>query len=212
MHTPTSDDDRDDRTPQEFAALDAALRRLRIEPRASLGPEIAGRAARGERARTGARALPGRRFLIAAGLAGIALLGTAAAARAGYVPFLDVFAATRTTELCCLDLDGVGGNDDGILVETVAGRRVQRLMLYEERDRDRAWTAGELVRFTRRRALSLDPKQDDGHLVTREFCCSDYDGGGDPDDGLIVVASAGGDVLLAALYDGPGFSTNNLLR
>ncbi len=202
-----------ERPPAGLESIDAVLRGVRMEPRASLGPEIAGRAARGERARTGAlRRMPGRRFWTVAGIAGIALLGTAAAARAGYVPFLDAFAATRTTELCCLDLDGVGGADDGVLVETVAGRRVRRLVLYEEHDRDRAWSPGELVRFTRLGAPSLRTPRADGHLVTREFCCSDYDGGGDADDGLIVVASPGGDVLLAALFDQPGFSTNNLLR
>lgn len=206
-------DHHDDQPPAELRGLDAALRGVRMEPRASLGPEIAGRAARGERPRAPAsRFRPGRRFWTGAALAGAVLVATAAAARAGYVPLLDALAATRTTELCCQDLDGVGGDDDGVVVETVAGRRIRRLMLYEERDQDRAWSPGELVRFARRSALSLGAPRDDGHLVTREFCCSDYDGGGDPDDGLLVVASARGEVLLAALFDRPGFSTHNQLR
>jgi hypothetical protein len=199
--------------PPGLEGIDAALRGVRLEPRASLGPEIAGRAARGERARARVpRFNPGRRFWTATAAAAVVVLTTAAGARAGYVPFLDSLAATQTTELCCQDLDGVGGADDGVVVETVAGRRVRRLMLYEEHDRDRAWTPGELVRFARHGALSLTTLRLNSHLVTREFCCSDYDGGGDADDGLIVVASASGEVLMAALYDGPGFPTNNLLR
>jgi hypothetical protein len=188
--------------------LDAALRAIHPEPRSSLGPEIAGRAARGERPRRLSRLRAVRLGSVAA----VLLLLVIGLARGGYAPALDAFAATSTVDRCCADLDGEGKPDDGVLVESVARHRVRHLMVYEENDSDRAWTPGEVIRFFRdgRPALNATPGADS--LVTREFCCSDYDGGGDADDGVLVVASPAGDVLLAALFDRSDSSASNPLR
>lgn len=196
--------------PPEFDDLDAALRGARLEPRASLEPEIAGRFARGERA---ARRPSRKRMMLGwAAAAAVAVIALGAAVRGGYVPALDALAATKTTNVCCQDLDGVGGADDGVIVETVGGKRVRRLVVYEEHDKDRTWTPGETVRFTRPAAPTLFAPKAGDTLVTHQFCCGDYDGGGVPDDGVLVVASADGNVLMAALFDRDGYPTQNQLR
>ena len=200
----------DDRTPPELAALEAALRRAQFEPRASLAPEIAGRFAAGERP-----ARSPRRFLPAAArvAAVLALLVLGAAVRAGYVPALDALAATTVTDSCCEDLDGVGGADDGIVVETVAGgTRIRSLMVYEEHDKDKTWTKGELVRFVRPSSTTLLAPSLGDSVVAHSYCCSDLDGGGLRDDGVLVLTGANGNVLMAALFDGAGFRTQNQLR
>jgi hypothetical protein len=193
--------------------MDAALRRVRVEPRASLEPEIAGRFAAGERARRGAarRAGTTRRLWVGAAVAAVVAVG-AVASRGGYVAPLDGLAATATVDRCCDDLDGGGRPDDGVVVESVRGQRVRRLMVYEEHDNDRTWSPGELVRFARRGAPTLRPRGAGGAMVTRAFCCSDYDGGGSPDDGLLVVATATGDVLMAALFERGNSSDHFVLR
>jgi len=187
-----------DRPPGDLASVDAALRGLSLEPRASLGPEIIGRAAAGERPWRS----PRRRRLVPAAVAAAAtlVLGTFGL-RSGYVPAFDRFAPRSTVDRCCADLDGGGRADDGLLVETVRGRRVVRLSVYEEHDADRVWTPGEQIRFTRRGLPTLRAPQAGAALVTRELCCSDYDGGGQADDGVLVLASPDGDVLMAALFD-----------
>lgn len=200
----------DDLPPADLAALDAVLRSVRVEPRASLGPEIAGRVARGERARAVGHGGTLVRRLAGAGIA-LALVVTGLV-RWGYAPPLDAFAATVTVDRCCADLDGGGKADDGVLVETVAKHRVRRIMVYEEQDTDRAWSPGESVRFLRRGAPAMRDVQTSDPLVTREFCCTDLDGGDDLDDGLLVMTSPTGDVFLAALFDRPGSSVHNLLR
>lgn len=199
----------DDRIPPELADLDTALRHAAFEPRESLEPEIAGRFAAGERAvRNPRRILPA----VARVAAVLVLLVLGGAIRAGYVPALDAFAATTVTDNCCEDLDGVGGADDGIVVETVGGARVRSLMVYEEHDKDRTWTKGEMVRFVRpSNPMLLAPNLGDS-VVAHSYCCGDLDGGGIPDDGVLVVTSAQGHVLMAALFDGAGFRTQNQLR
>ena len=207
----TRRDDFQERVPADLAGLDAALRGAGIEPRASLEPEIAGRFAAGERARFGGRRGSGRNRIAVVGVAAL-LLVAAGAVRGGFAPPLDAFAATATVDRCCADLDGGGKADDGVLVETVQGHRVRRIMLYEVQDADRAWTPGEMIRFVRRGAPDLRATDRGDRLVAREFCCSDYDGGGDPDDGVLVVASTAGDVLMAALFDRRGAPDHTLLR
>ena len=198
----------DDLPPSGLDDLDRALRAIRPEPRSSLGPEIAGRAARGEQPRRSARSRAARLGSIAAVVAVLC----AALARGGYAPPLDAFAATATIDRCCQDLDGEGKADDGLLVESVGRHRVRHLMVYEENDSDHAWTPGEGIRFVRDGQPAFSTAVAPESLVTREFCCSDYDGGGDADDGVLVVASRSGDVLLAALFDRPDSSVSNPLR
>ncbi|HUK22555.1 MAG TPA: hypothetical protein VLV45_13490 [Gemmatimonadales bacterium] len=202
------------KTPPELAALDAALRGVRIEPRASLGPEITGRAARGESSYRPPRRFAGPRAAVWFGAVAAGVIGAIVAiARSGYIPMLDRFASTQRIEVCCGDLDGVGGQDDGIIIETVGHRRVRRMMVYEERDSDRTWSDGELVRFQRdgKPALS-EPHSYQTPLVTREICCRDFDNGGAADDGLLIVSSPAGEVLLAALYDEPTTTENHPIR
>ena len=187
--------------PPDLAALEAELRDLRFEPRASPGPEIAGRWAQGERAapvrplhrlqgamRRHMRPLVGlaAAAVLAVGLAGQGLLGPAAAA--------------AVQDHCCVDFDGQDTPDDGLLVETVGGEEVQRLVVYEDRDGDGRFSAGDLVNFERRGAPALAQTLGDG-LVARRFCCTDYDGGGPADDGLLVVNAPGGGIVLAAIYE-----------
>jgi hypothetical protein len=201
------------KTPPELAALDAALRDLRLEPRASLGPEIAGRAARGEAPHRRPRRFHGSRRVWFGAVAAALLGAVVAIGRAGYIPLFDAFASTQRVEVCCTDLDGVGGDDDGVVIETVAHRRVRRMMVYEERDSDRTWSSGERVRFERDGKPALGATHSNKTtLTTREVCCSDYDGGGDADDGVLVVTSSAGEVLLAALFDRPDSSVSNPLR
>jgi hypothetical protein len=49
-------------------------------------------------------------------------------------------------------------------------------------------------------------------LVTREFCCLDYDNGGTPDDGLLVVHSTDGHVVLAEIFERSGTARNPATR
>lgn len=170
-----------------------------VEPRASLGAELAGRLASGERPRPRPIRLPARRWLVGAA-ASAALLLTLAGARAGWVPSLDALARARTIDHCCRDLDGGHDADDGVLVESVAGERVRRLVVYEDRDGSGGWSPGDRVRFTRRGRPSVVSAAGSG-LVTRQYCCVDYDGGGPSDDGVLVVGTATGDVLMAGIFE-----------
>lgn len=197
----------DSRVPSDLAGMDATLRNLHAEPRASLEPEIAGRFAAGERAKQG-----GRVRWVGPAAAAAVLLFVVAVARSGYVPLFDGVAATSTIDVCCQDLDGGGGADDGVLVETVRGTRVRRLVVYETQDHARAWVPGDVIRFMRRGAPQLHPWATSNGLIVRHFCCSDYDGGGHADDGLLVVASTAGEVLMAAVYERAGSTDRGVLR
>jgi hypothetical protein len=190
----------DNELPPELAKLDRALRSTSIEPRGSLGPELVGRYVAGERARPRSRVLrPTRRVLM--GLAaGVAAVSTLLAARQGYLPPLDLLAQSRTVDHCCRDLDGGPDADDGVLVETVRGERVRKLVVYEDLDRSGGWSLGDRVRFTRRGNPTLTATRDPA-LVSRQYCCQDYDGGGAADDGVLVLGSAAGDVVMAAIFE-----------
>ena len=71
---------------------------------------------------------------------------------------------------------------------------------------------GNLIRFSRRGPPQLHPSLASKDLIVRQFCCSDYDGGGDADDGLLVVASPAGGVLMAAIYERASAADRSLLR
>jgi hypothetical protein len=177
--------------PDDLRDLDRALRAVRFEPRASLGPEITGRAGRGESPTPPGR---GRRGLaaaaaLAAGLAAV-LLGLPSLRRGAPV----------TVDRCCYDLDGGGAADDGIRVVARRDAEVQRLWIYEDLDRSGGLTPGDVVRLERGGAPALAKAGARG-LVTREHCCVDFDGGGPADDGVLVIGIPPDRVLMAAIYE-----------
>ena len=183
--------------PPELAELDGALEGVQFEPRASLGPEIAGRVRQGERS-TGA--VPPRR--------GPAVLWAAAAA-------LVVCAAglwtTRgvpkvTVDRCCYDLDGGGVADDGVVLLARRDAEVRRLRVYEDLDGSRDFSHGDLIRLDRGPTPAMH-RALDGGLVTTDHCCLDFDGGGYADDGLLVIGVPPNRVVMAAIYERPrGFA------
>ena len=181
------------KTPPELAAVDRLLRGVRFDPRPSFGPELAGRLTRGETPRGG----DSRRGRLGAILAAAALVGVAAVGWLGVARL----AGTRTIDRCCFDLDGGGQQDDGALVVVGRSQRVERLRLYEDQDRSGGWTAADRIRFERGRApiLYAAPAPAPGAVATQ--CCLDWDGGGAPDDGLMVVRAATDRVVMAAIYE-----------
>jgi len=178
--------------PHDLRDLDRALRAVRFEPRASLGPEIAGRAGRGESPH--ARPRRGRRGLAAA----VALAAGLAAVWIG-LPVLRR-GSPVTVDRCCYDLDGGGAADDGIRVVAHRDAEVQRLWIYEDQDRSGGLTPGDVVRLERGGAPAL-AETGTGGLVTREHCCVDFDGGGPADDGVLVIGVPPDRVLMAAIYE-----------
>jgi hypothetical protein len=178
--------------PDDLRDLDRALRAVRFEPRASLGPEITGRAGRGESPCTP----PGRGRR---GLAAAAALAVGLAAVLLGLPSLRR-GAPVTVDRCCYDLDGGGAADDGIRVVARRDAEVQRLWIYEDLDRSGGLTPGDVVRLERGGAPSLT-EAGAGGLVTREHCCVDFDGGGPADDGLLVIGVPPDRVLMAAIYE-----------
>jgi hypothetical protein len=182
--------------PDGLRDLDRALRRVRFEPRASLGPEIAGRAERGEppHARPRAWLRPGMR-----GLAAAAALAAGLAAVVLGVPLLHR-GSSVTVDRCCYDLDGGGAADDGIRVVAHRDAEVERLWIYEDQDRSGGLTPGDVVRLERGGVPALVESGTDG-LVTHEHCCVDFDGGGPADDGLLVIGIPPDRVLMAAIYE-----------
>lgn len=178
----------------DLADLDRTLREIHFDPRASLEAEIRGRAARGEYpASSGRRSR--RSALLAAGVGGLFLT-----AAAGYQ--LTRGAPLRTVDHCCQDLDGGGKPDDGLLVLSVEGEAVRQLAIYEDRDQSRNYSTGDSVRFLRQNApVLLGPIEG---VVTREFCCLDYDGGGPDDDALVVMRLPPDRITMAALVERGG--------
>jgi hypothetical protein len=178
--------------PDDLRDLDRVLRGVRFEPRASLGPEIEGRAGRGEPPRA-----PPRR-----GMRGPVAAAALAAALAGVLLALPSLrrGAPVTVDRCCYDLDGGGAADDGIRVVARRDAEVQRLWIYEDLDRSGGLTPGDVVRLERGGAPALAEAGASG-LVTREHCCVDFDGGGPADDGLLVIGVPPDRVLMAAIYE-----------
>jgi hypothetical protein len=178
--------------PDDLRELDRALGAVRFEARASLGPEIAGRAGRGEppraQPRRGMRGLAAAAAL-AAGLAAV-LLGLPGLRRGAPV----------TVDRCCYDLDGGGAPDDGIRVVARRNAEVRRLWIYEDLDRSGGFTAADIVRLDRGGSPALAEAGTAG-LVTRDQCCVDFDGGGHADDGLLVIGVPPDRVLMAAIYE-----------
>src|SRR5262245_1980276 len=175
----------------ELRELDRRLRGIAFAPRASLGPEILGRLRRGERA--GDAAPPRRRLQLLAAIA------------AGLVAATGVGLAIRTpssvrVDRCCYDLDGGGDADDGVVVLAERDARVHQLRIYEDVDRSRTVTEGDLVRLDRGASPAMHRAATEG-LMTIEHCCLDFDGGGPADDGLVVLGVPPDRVVMAAIYE-----------
>ncbi|HSB55034.1 MAG TPA: hypothetical protein VLD58_11790 [Gemmatimonadales bacterium] len=171
--------------------LDRELREIGFAPRASLGAEIRGRAARGEEPR---RFAPQQRRP--------AILAAAATVVLGLVSFAGWQTSRQrlvAVDHCCQDLDGGGTADDGVLIVSQAGVKVQDLRIYEDVDRSGGYSPGDPVRFLRGGAPAVAGPVDGGE--TREFCCLDYDGGGPSDDALVVVGRAPDLITMAAIYE-----------
>ena len=178
--------------PEDLRELDRALRAVRFEPRVSLGPEIAGRAERGEAPRAAPR---GRRHVLTA----VAALAAGLCAVALGLPALR-HGTPVTIDRCCFDLDGGGTADDGIRVVARRDAAVERLWIYEDLDRSGGLTAADIVRLDRGGAPTLTETGTPG-LVTHEHCCVDFDGGGPADDGVLVIGVPPDRVLMAAIYE-----------
>jgi hypothetical protein len=178
--------------PDDLRELERRLQDITFEPRASLGPEIRGRWSRGEVP----RAAPSRRPGVLA-LAGVAaLLGLGAGTL-----WLVVLRPARqlTVDRCCQDLDGGGDADDGVVVVSQSGVKVQYLKIYEDLDRSGNYSLGDPVRFLRQGVPTLTgPLQG---VRTAEFCCLDYDGGGPSDDALVVMGHPPDRISMAAIYE-----------
>jgi len=178
--------------PDPLKDLDASLRGVRFQPRASLLPEVQGRLRRGE----SSEGVAPLRF------DWLALRAIAAVLVAGVGVALWVGQRNRgiTMDHCCYDLDGGGSTDDGVLVVTRGGQAVRRIAVYEDRDSSRSLTAGDVVRFDRGSELTVGDTTVPG-MVTTRHCCLDYDGGGPDDDGLLVMGVPPDQVMMVALYE-----------
>ena len=179
----------DERLPEDIRELDRLLASIRFEPRASLGPEVLGRVRRGPEGGPARR-----RRLFRGPVAGILLAATATVIWTVARP-VDI-----TVDRCCYDLDGGDKADDGIAVVVRSGEQIRRIAIYEDRDGSGNFTPGDALRFDRPPALAL-PDAPMHHLVTLRYCCSDYDGEGPEDDGLVIVAAPPDRVTMVALYE-----------
>lgn len=174
----------------ELRELDRLLSEIRFRPRASLGPEIVGRARR--EVLTPAR----RRGPLAIGL-GLAALAIGAVVIVA-APWDR--APGGVIDRCCFDLDGGGEVDDGVVIVVRRDGSVARLTIYEDRDRNGRRSRGDPVRYRsgdRSRAAGPLPRG----LVTLAQCCGDYDRGGLADDGILVVGAPPDRVFLAMIYE-----------
>jgi hypothetical protein len=182
------------RPPDDHSDLDARLRGVRFQPRESFEPELLGRLQRREPPAVPAGWSPARAALAGAALAACLALGFFALR--GVIPRGDPV----TIDRCCYDLDGGGAADDGVLIFAERDARVHRLRLYEDRDGSGALSQGDVVRLDRGGELALESPTGDG-LVTVAHCCLDFDGGGPPDDGLVVIGVPPDRVVMAAIYE-----------
>jgi hypothetical protein len=113
-------------------------------------------------------------------------------------------ADARLQDICCWDLDGGGPGDDGVVTVTLPGQQVLGLTVYEDRNGNGALSGEDPIRFAsapvERPHAESAPAAHASATIVRDVCCSDYDRGGPPDDGLVTV-SAGGEVLKVLLYE-----------
>jgi hypothetical protein len=181
----------DPELPPELAELDRALRGVQFQPRASLGPELAGRLRRGERSKGADSPRRRRPALVAAAAVLTLAAGLVLALRAP---------ATIVVDRCCYDLDGGGETDDGVVVLAERDAKVHQLRIYEDMDGSQSFSSGDLVRLDRGASPAMHEASAAG-LVTIEHCCLDFDGGGPADDGLLVLGVPPDRVVMAAIYE-----------
>lgn len=176
--------------PDDLRELDAALRQVEFEPRASLGAEIRGRVKRGEQPRRPPFRIA--RFGTAAALisAGIAALWLIVIQPDGHL----------TVDRCCQDLDGGGDADDGVRVISRGGTEVKYLQVYEDLDGSGNYTPGDRIRYEREAGPALTVPIAPG-AKTVELCCLDYDGGGPDDDALMIVSYPPDRISMAAIIE-----------
>ena len=180
--------------PDDLRELHEKLRSVRFTPSVSFGPELLGRLRRGDQP-VAIASTPRRHALTAA--AGAALvLGSALA----FAHFTTAGTDMVTIDRCCYDLDGGGEGDDGVLVLAERDAKVHRLRIYEDVDGSLSYTVGDVVRLDRGGQPAIEGMAGLG-AVTIEHCCTDFDGGGPDDDGLLVVGVPPGRVLMAAIYE-----------
>ena len=165
---------------------------LQFTPRASLGPEIIGRARRGESPRGGRRQ---SRSAALRSMLGVAA-GLMLMVSAGVLTWKAIGPEVRI-DRCCQDLDGGGSADDGFVLEA-RGRQISRLRLYEDRDGSRTLSSADLVRFARGAVPAVSGARE---ARTTRVCCADLDGEGPADDGVLVMSEADESVVLAAVYE-----------
>lgn len=171
---------------------DRLLAGIRFVPRASLGPEIAGRVRRGETS-TGGFA-PWRsaiRYWLPVAAAMVLTVP------AGVLAWRGLATPVLRGDHCCQDLDGGGNTDDGYVVEA-RGRRIERLTLYEDIDGDGRLSTADRVRLARGATPVL---ADDSVHSSIRICCVDLDGEGPADDGLLVLSGPGEHVVLAGIFE-----------
>nr|MBP9200825.1 hypothetical protein [Gemmatimonadales bacterium] len=101
---------------------------------------------------------------------------------------------------CCQDLDGGGDADDGLMVMARRGTEVRQLAIYEDRDGSRTFTPGDAIRFDRTGRPAVTAPLLPG-IITTEFCCLDFDGGGPSDDALVVMGLPPDRISMAAIYE-----------
>lgn len=177
--------------PPELRELDAALGKVRFEPRASFGPELMGRLRHGERAKGDASPWRLRSAFFGAAASLVLALGSA---------LLYISASTVEVDRCCYDLDGGGDADDGVMLIAERDARVHHLTVYEDRDRSGHFSPGDVVRLDRGGEPAMRPGSGQ-NLVTTEHCCLDFDGGGPDDDALVVIGVPPDRVMMAAIYE-----------
>lgn len=175
-----------------FVDTERLLAGLHFTPRASLGPEIVGRARRGEPPRGDRRPSRAAALRSILGIAATLMLMVSA----GILTWKAV-GPPVLIDSCCQDLDGGGPADDGFVLEA-RGRQVSRLRLYEDRDGSRTLSSPDLVRFARGAVPAIAGGRD---ARTTRVCCADLDGEGLADDGVLIMSEADESVVLAAVYE-----------
>jgi hypothetical protein len=177
--------------PDDLRELDGLLRQVRFQPRSSLEPEVVGRAVRQEEPSIHSSVSTARRFWPALIPVGI----TVAVGLAFFLPDRRV-----VVDRCCYDLDGGGTPDDGAVVIAERDGRVHQLSVYEDSDGSRRLSAADIVRFERS-GLPVIEQFLLRDLTSIRHCCEDLDGGGPPDDGILVLASPPDRIHTAAIYE-----------
>jgi hypothetical protein len=180
-----------DQPPAELEELNGLLRRVRFNPRSSLEPELLGRMRRGEQPSRAYR-LAGRRRIWQGSVAAVVAVLAA----------IVVFGPGRQVSIdhCCYDLDGGGEPDDGVRVVAKRNGVVYRLSIYEDVDRSGGYSPPDITRLDRT-GRPLPDEVPPAGLTTIRHCCQDLDGGGIPDDGIVVLGWPPDRVFTAAIYE-----------